>query len=213
MGLWLLLGLLWPGPAERQREIERLQADETYQRTLPIADAGLAPEPPVDHDDDSSRRTWSAAEEGVTGVLMWFVIGLTAVAIAVVAVREVRTRPARGHAAAAAEAPTPIVQLDAGTLADAETLARQELFGEAIHVLLLRTFAALKQQALLPDALTSREILARVRMDPEARSALGHLVQVVEVSFFGGAEPGAEDFERCRASYQAVIGAKGVQVT
>jgi hypothetical protein len=89
-------------------------------------------------------------------------------------------------------------------LGDAETLARAGRFGEAIHVLLLRTLEALMRglERPLPRSYTSREILARVHLPDDARAALTHLVTAVEVSHFGGAEPDATDYATCVERFQ-----------
>jgi hypothetical protein len=49
----------------------------------------------------------------------------------------------------------------------------------------------------VPDAYTSREILAQVRLPDDARAALAELVIAVEVSWFGDDEPGETDYQRC----------------
>lgn len=94
-------------------------------------------------------------------------------------------------------------------LGDAEVLARAGRYGEAIHALLLRTLAELMRRLdrPLPRSLTSREILVQVRLPEAAREALVTLITVAEVSHFGGAEPGAADYERCVACFQAFASA------
>lgn len=89
-------------------------------------------------------------------------------------------------------------------LGDADELARQGRFGEAIHVLLLRTLQELARRLpeRLPSSLTSREIVSRVRMPDEARNALSVLVGAVEVSHFGAATPGSAEFQQCRHHFQ-----------
>lgn len=89
-------------------------------------------------------------------------------------------------------------------LGDADELARQGRYGEAIHVLLLRTLQELARRLpeRLPSSLTSREIVERVRMPDDARRALSVLVGAVEVSHFGAATPGAGDFQQCRHHFQ-----------
>jgi hypothetical protein len=79
----------------------------------------------------------------------------------------------------------------------ADALARAGRYGEAIHALLLDTLAALSRSAELPPSLTSREIVAGVRLPPAAREALAGLTLSVEVSRFGGAEPGEADYRLC----------------
>lgn len=79
----------------------------------------------------------------------------------------------------------------------AEAAAAAGRYGEAIHALLLDTLAALSRAARLAPSLTSREIVGRVRLAPPAREALAGLVAAVELSHFGGAAPGEEDYRAC----------------
>ena len=48
---------------------------------------------------------------------------------------------------------------------------------------------------------TSREILARVPLLGDARTALAGLITAVEVTHFGDAEPSADDYGRCRQQF------------
>jgi hypothetical protein len=85
----------------------------------------------------------------------------------------------------------------------AERLAAAGRFAEAIHSLLLETLAALARAARIAPALTSREILERIALPPEARAALSGLVLAVEVSRFGG-QPAAEgDYRACLDRFHA----------
>jgi hypothetical protein len=85
----------------------------------------------------------------------------------------------------------------------AEALAVQGRWAEAIHALLLDTLAALSRASRLAPSLTSREIVARVRIGPVARDALAGLVGAVEVSRFGGAEATSEDYRLCLDRFRA----------
>lgn len=87
---------------------------------------------------------------------------------------------------------------------DPEQLAASGRFAEAIHALLLRALvlAARRLDLSWPRSLTSREILRRGKLPDGASSQLGQLIQRVEVHHFGGQEPVAEDFTRCREIYQ-----------
>jgi hypothetical protein len=88
-------------------------------------------------------------------------------------------------------------------LEDAEELARKGLFAQAIHTLLLRTLQELARSAAVrvAPATTSREILARVPLLADARSALAGLITAVEVTHFGDEPANAEDYERCRRQF------------
>lgn len=88
-------------------------------------------------------------------------------------------------------------------LGDADELARQGLYAEAIHTLLLRTLQELVRsaQVRVAPANTSREILARVPLLGDARSALAGLITAVEVTHFGDGVPTADDYGRCRQQF------------
>lgn len=218
--MWFALGmiitLVWPAPGARDDAVEALRGDDTIQRELPVASADInAPK-------QDKRRTGSdgarihRTTSSIASVLMWVIVGAIVLALITVIAREVRQRPADARAppedAADAE-PLVALQVAAGTLDDAERLARQGQFAEAIHTLLLRTFDTIGRQAALPRALTSREILSRVRAEREAMQALAQLVNSVEVCIFGDAVPGAEEYAVCRTSFERVLAARGVEVT
>lgn len=94
-------------------------------------------------------------------------------------------------------------------LEDAEELARRGLFAEAIHTLLLRTLQELARSAAVrvAPATTSREILARVPLLADARSALAGLITAVEITHFGDEPASADDYERCRRQFHVFAAA------
>jgi hypothetical protein len=49
--------------------------------------------------------------------------------------------------------------------------------------------------------MTSREILARVPLLADARSALADLITAVEITHFGDELANADDYERCRQQF------------
>jgi hypothetical protein len=88
-------------------------------------------------------------------------------------------------------------------LGDADELARRGEFAEAIHTLLLRTLQELARSAAVrvAPATTSREILARVPLLADARSALAGLITAVEITHFGDEPANAADYDRCRQQF------------
>jgi uncharacterized protein DUF4129 len=88
-------------------------------------------------------------------------------------------------------------------LGDADELARRGEFAEAIHTLLLRTLQELVRSAAVrvAPATTSREILARVPLLADARSALAGLITAVEITHFGDEPANAGDYDRCRQQF------------
>lgn len=89
-------------------------------------------------------------------------------------------------------------------LSDADKLAAEGRFAEAIHLLLYRSLEDIdtKRPHTLKPALTSRDILTLNALPAVARRALGRLVETVEWSFFGGRQVDAEDFSACRLAYE-----------
>ena len=94
-------------------------------------------------------------------------------------------------------------------LEDADELARRGEFAEAIHTLLLRTLRELARSAAVEvaPASTSREILARVPLLADARSALAGLITAVEITHFGEQPANADDYERCRRQFHVFAAA------
>lgn len=90
-------------------------------------------------------------------------------------------------------------------LADADRLAAEGRFGEAVHLLLFRSVDDIDQRwpDLVRPALTSRDIAAHAGLPQAARHAFGDLAAVVERSFFGGAQVSAAEFAACRDAYAA----------
>lgn len=222
--MWFALGMIvtlaWPAPGTRDDAIDALRADDSIQQKLPVASAKTKAEKPTrererDRDDDDDLRI-DRSTSSIASVLMWVLVSVIVLALITVIMREIVQRPASARAPPAddpADEPLLALQVAAGTLDDAERFAQQGDFAQAIHTLLLRTFETIGRQAALPHALTSREILRRVRADREAMQALAHLVNSVEVCIFGAVEPGADEYQLCRASFEQVLSARGVEVT
>lgn len=89
-------------------------------------------------------------------------------------------------------------------LEDADRLASEGRFAEAVHLILFRGVEDIEGQRpnLISPALTSRDI-ARLDGVPErVRAAFSQIARVVERSFFGGQAVGAEEFAACRQAYE-----------
>jgi hypothetical protein len=96
-------------------------------------------------------------------------------------------------------------------LADADALASDGRFEEAIHILLFRSIddLAARRPGVVRQALTSRDIAGLEVLPPAARAAFARLAQAVERTFFGGRAADAEIFGRARADYEAFAFAEG----
>lgn len=158
----------------------------------------------------SSSPGGAGALSPIVSMLMWALLIAGAVVVIFYVVRELgrgRRDRVRASDPAIAEEPVPHVAQLEGPLADADALAAQGKFAEAIHTLLLRTFQELAKASAshVSPHLTSREILARIPMLGDGRDALGELVAVVEVTWFGDDVPGEADWLRCRAQFDRFV--------
>jgi len=89
-------------------------------------------------------------------------------------------------------------------LSDADRLAAEGRYAEAIHLLLFRSIEEIdaKRPHAVKPALTSRDILDLQALPSVARQSLSRLVTAVEWSFFGGRAVDAADFSACRRAYE-----------
>jgi hypothetical protein len=88
-------------------------------------------------------------------------------------------------------------------LADADRLAAEGRYAEAVHLLLFRSIDDIEEwrpHVLKPD-LTSRDIGMLEILPPEARRTFQRIAETVEASFFGGGDVDARMFTECRHAY------------
>jgi hypothetical protein len=88
-------------------------------------------------------------------------------------------------------------------LEEADILARQGRFAEAIHHLLFRSVEdiASRRPALVRPALTSRELAAAPAVPGRARELFAAIARQVERSLFGGRPVSEEDWLKAREAY------------
>lgn len=89
---------------------------------------------------------------------------------------------------------------------EADDLARRGQYGEAMHVLLLKSLAEIRLRlgTSFAVSLTSREILRKVSLPQSGTGALGAIVQSVEQTYFGGRPAGHEDYLGCRQEFETL---------
>ncbi len=89
---------------------------------------------------------------------------------------------------------------------DAAQLASQGRYAEAIHVLLLAAIRHFAERSRVPvqPSRTSRELVRLLPLGPEPREAFTELVRTVELSLFGGAAVGRDDYERSLSRFRAL---------
>jgi hypothetical protein len=78
---------------------------------------------------------------------------------------------------------------------EAERLAAQGRWSEALHALLLGALAGVDPAGSLPPSLTSREVVRVAPLPDSAREDLGALVEAVERTHFGTRAATAADYE------------------
>jgi len=213
--------------ADRIDQARRQVLDDTYQAELPGYGSGSAgsgaggargwPRRVAGGElgDDRDRRTMFDAREHQEGgamsslmsVLMWGMVIVIGVLLVFwfgselskyggdAELPPIDESRARMQAAADAIIDRP--------LGDADELARRGEFAEAIHTLLLRTLQELARSAAVrvAPATTSREILARVPLLADARTALAGLITAVEITHFGDEPANDGDYDRCRQQF------------
>lgn len=217
-----LVGMLVasPAPAEVRDAARAVLSGAEYQTELPENEATLeaeqdprtdSPGAPREQLDDDEMRVPAGGPLGfIASALLYVMLGVAVVLLIFWLVSELKGYEKEGGEEGG---DAPAVAVDdavvAQPLGDADTLARQGRFSEAIHVLLLRTLEELVRRlpSPLPRSFTSREILGRVRLPSDARTALSGLVTAVELCHFGNDTPGEGDYRACVDRFRAFAAA------
>ena len=89
-------------------------------------------------------------------------------------------------------------------LEDADALAAQGRFAEAVHLLLFRSIDEIqeKKSGAIGRSLTAREIGSLGLLPEQIRGALIPIIRIVERSFFGGQDVNETGWQEARASYE-----------
>jgi hypothetical protein len=146
-------------------------------------------------------------------ILLWLVIILGALAIAwaiysFLRYGEVRLRFPRRTVALPLEAEEEWVPDVAGArswLEEADALAREGRYAEAIHHLLFRSVEDIsnRRPALVRPALTSRELAAAQAIPVQARERFASIARAVERSLFGARRVGEREWHQAREAYSS----------
>jgi len=151
----------------------------------------------------------------VPSALAVWVLVLVAIAVLVLVAlwgfRSARERGWRRRPAAAAAAggsPERRPERTGTSLGDADRLAAEERWSEALHALLLQAIRVLSagSPVTLRPSYTSRELLRLVPLSGEAQQAFAGLVRAVELSLFGGAQVGPDEYRENRERFQILGG-------
>jgi len=106
----------------------------------------------------------------------------------------------------AAKIETPVAQrreAEQRTLSEADQLAAEGRFSEAIHLLLLVAMEHLRRELgpRVAPAMTSREVLRLTPIPGEAVDPLSRMVSLSEINHFGGRHAGEPDYLSCRDDF------------
>jgi hypothetical protein len=180
---------------------ERLLSDRTLQFDFPEI---APPEPP-------SWLRWLIEALEFLGpfleVLFWAGVALLVGAIVYYFARElIRARwPQNNKTADGTRAVQwqPKAARARALLADADRLAAEGRYAEAVHLLLFRSIDDIDEWRpyLVKPELTSRDISTLEVLPPEARRIFSRIADAVEKSFFGDAAVDAQLFAECRRAY------------
>ena len=197
-----------PSDAEIRAAVEEVLGNGRFQTELPGAaepeEAEAAPEP-------SWRFDLPDGVFGLARVLMWLLVGAGGLLLVIFVINEVSSFSLRrrGRSAQPEEPAAPSGSVAPGSgsglsLDEADRLAREGRYAEALHMLLLDCFAQLRRlrfDAVIAPSLTSRELARRLTLPEQSARALSAIVSAVELSHFGGRLPGEDDYNRCRQDY------------
>ena len=88
-------------------------------------------------------------------------------------------------------------------LSEADALAAEGRFAEAVHLLLYRSVADIegRRPGLVKPALTSRDLAEARDLPGVARDAFSRIARAVEISLFGGRSLDAGAWQQCRSAY------------
>ncbi|MGC3997609.1 MAG: DUF4129 domain-containing protein [Anaeromyxobacter sp.] len=185
----------------------QLLEDEDLQRALPSPKPPDVPRPSSWdlHLPDWLEDLFDFSVEPLALLVRLLIIAGAAVLVALLVVAIARAAARLGRRRREELAPEEAQGPVEIPIASARSLAAQGRWDEAIHSLLLETLQALSAAARLTPSLTSREILAQVALPDAARQALAGLVAAVEISRFGGEQPGQAEYQACLAQFQVFL--------
>ena len=201
--------------ARRDRALAAYEADETLQRDRPEWE----PEP-IEFQEPQNRSGPNPFFEAIAGffrargpALGYLLIAIIALAIlAGLYIMFGESLTLRGRQKEKAADPDISIIPDlrpersraAALLEDADALAAEGRFAEAVHLLLFRSIDDIqeKHSGLVARSLTSREIGALSILPSAVKDALSPIIRIVERSFFGGRDVDADGWQEARSSYE-----------
>ena len=213
MGLLALAIVGWLAPAAMAQStheavgkaVERVYDARDYQTEMPQEQLKQYHEPVVVPDivKDIIRIVLITLLV-VGGLLLLFFIVNSLPSLRETIKRRTAGREETGTTALAADADRERLEI---ALSEADRLARQGAYGEALHLLLLYCLNEMRRRfgLGLPPSLTSREILGLSALPEIRRTGLSVIVSAVEISHFGGRPADEMTYRLCRQRCEDVV--------
>ena len=184
-----------------------MMADKTLQHVLP---GEPAPKPPPDWLKPLLEAL--GALSGPITLLVWLAIGAGVCLVIFLIVRELYGvqlgwKGGKDFKKTGATDWRPDREKARVLLLDADALAAEGRFDEAVHMLLLRGVADItaRRPRLIGPALTSRDIAALPDLPEQARPAFALIAEIVERSFFGGRPVDEAGWLQAREAYEQLV--------
>jgi hypothetical protein len=199
--------------AETAHDIQRSFPGEAGEQKIDRAPPTAEPEPEKPPNTDWLEKILKALGP-LFKLIGWLLLAALAGLVAYGVLQLVMSYVNRPRSDTEAQDDVPLADIDAGAaqgwLEDAEILAARGDYGDAVHHLLLNAIEHLKRRAgrPIPRAWTARDILAQLPISVLARALLQLLVQTVERAYFAGRALTQGDYQRCRDSYEQLLGLK-----
>lgn len=194
-------------PAVFERAHAALMADKSLQHSLP----GV-PEPKPPPDWLKPLLEALGAASGAVTLVVWAVIILGVALVIFLIVRELYGvqlgwKGGKDFKKTGATDWRPDREKARILLLDADGLAAEGRYDEAVHMLLLRGVADItaRRPRLIGPALTSRDIAALPDLPDRARPAFGLIAEIVERSFFGGRPVDEAGWLQAREAYEQLV--------
>jgi hypothetical protein len=196
--------------------------DPGYSQTIAGGEIQTAFPPPPPPPTSAATPEWlKSLFEGTSDFFQWskpIVVPLLWVAVAVLALfllyhfvpafaRWVDNLPFRRKVRDDDDAESSIGLAEAGAaralLAEADALAAEGRFAEAVHLLLYRSVEDIsdRRPGLVKPAMTSRDLAEARDLPTVAREAFSRIARAVEISLFGGRAIDAGAWDQCRSAY------------
>jgi hypothetical protein len=192
-----------PQIPQLEKHLQRIAKAKNIQTELPLPD-----EPEPYQDTNSSGLAMQIAK-----IIVILVALIGAFLLVAILIRSWRFRAMKitdGIIPSSVTPPlAPLKQALVAIGQDADKLAAEGFYAEAIHALLLKSLEEYKKRETrrMRPSHTSRELLTVLPLSSVEDEALRDLVRRVEITYFGPITPTLSDYEKTKTSYGRLIAA------